>query len=63
GAHCDEAREQAEKKLADVRARLADLRRIETVLAGLVTQCFAAEGEVRCPLIASLQDTGADAFR
>ncbi len=55
GAHCDEARAQAERKLADVRARLADLRRIETVLAELVDQCAAASGKVRCPLIASLQ--------
>ncbi|MDT8321717.1 MAG: Hg(II)-responsive transcriptional regulator [Xanthomonadales bacterium] len=55
GAHCDEAREQAEKKLADVRARLADLQRIEAVLAELVAQCSAASGQVRCPLIASLQ--------
>lgn len=55
GAHCDEARAQAEGKLIDVRTRLADLRRIETVLSGLVAQCSAASGKVRCPLIASLQ--------
>lgn len=55
GAHCDEAREHAERKLADVRARLADLRRMEAVLVALVTQCCAASGEVRCPLIASLE--------
>ncbi|MDX1554427.1 MAG: Hg(II)-responsive transcriptional regulator [Xanthomonadales bacterium] len=55
GAHCNAAREQAERKLADVRARLADLRRIETVLAELVAQCSAGSGQVRCPLIASLQ--------
>jgi len=55
GAHCDEARAQAERKLTDVRARLADLRRIEKVLAELVAQCAAASGQVRCPLIASLQ--------
>lgn len=55
GAHCDEARLQAERKLADVRARLTDLQRIETVLADLVAQCTAASGEVRCPMIASLQ--------
>jgi len=42
GAHCDEAREQAERKLADVRVKLADLRRIERVLAELVERCCAA---------------------
>ncbi|MDZ7643989.1 MAG: Hg(II)-responsive transcriptional regulator [Woeseiaceae bacterium] len=57
GAHCDEAREQAERKLADVRTKLAALQRIEAVLAKLVTQCRAASGEVRCPLIASLQQS------
>ncbi|MFX3658411.1 MAG: Hg(II)-responsive transcriptional regulator [bacterium] len=55
GAHCDEARVQAERKLGEVRARLADLRRIENALAELVTQCSTASGQVRCPLIESLQ--------
>ena len=54
GTHCDEARELGEKKLADVRGKLADLQRIEAVLASLVEQCFATRGQVRCPLIASL---------
>ncbi|MBK6806219.1 MAG: MerR family DNA-binding protein [Betaproteobacteria bacterium] len=42
GSHCTEAREQAERKLIDVRARLADLNRIEAVLQGLVDRCCAA---------------------
>ena len=54
GTHCDEARELGEKKLADVRGKLAELQRIEAVLASLVEQCFATRGQVRCPLIASL---------
>lgn len=54
GAHCDEARALAEHKLADVRERIVDLRRMEEALAGLV-DCCAANGEtVACPLIASL---------
>lgn len=56
GTHCREAREQAEKKLADVRAKLADLQRIERVLAELVERCCAAHGQLRCPLIATLQE-------
>jgi len=55
GAHCDEAREQAEAKLKDVRIKLADLRRIERVLVKLVERCCATTGQVRCPLIEALQ--------
>lgn len=55
GAHCAEARELAENKLHDIRARLADLQRIESVLASLVEDCRSNEGIVACPLIAALQ--------
>jgi len=55
GSHCTEAREQAERKLSDVRARLADLQRIEGALLGLIERCCAANGKVQCPLIAALQ--------
>lgn len=55
GTHCAEARQLAEVKLADVRARLKDLRRIETLLAGLVRECGTSRGRVSCPLIESLQ--------
>jgi MerR family mercuric resistance operon transcriptional regulator len=57
GSHCTEAREQAERKLADVRTKLADLHRIEATLTTLIEQCCTAKGEVRCPLIESLQQT------
>ena len=55
GAHCVEAREQAQHKLLDVRAKLADLLRIETALVAAIDQCSAARGKIRCPLIATLQ--------
>ena len=54
GAHCNEAREQAELKLADVRTKLVDLQRIETALVDLVDRCCAAQGNVNCPLVATL---------
>lgn len=65
GAHCDEARALAEQKLVDVRAKLADLRRIESVLAALVNDCGESRGTVSCPLIAALQEKprGAEAGR
>ena len=55
GTHCDEAREQAQHKLIDVRAKLADLQGMETALVDLVSRCSAARGRIRCPLIATLQ--------
>lgn len=55
GAHCDEASSLAERKLQDVRERMADLARMETVLSELVRACHARKGNVSCPLIASLQ--------
>lgn len=56
GTHCDEARLLAEHKLVDVRQKLADLQRIESVLGELVARCCAVSGRVNCPLIASLQE-------
>ena len=55
GTYCDEARQLAEQKLADVRGKLADLRRIESVLATLVRDCCASHGTVSCALISALQ--------
>ncbi|UUZ64397.1 Hg(II)-responsive transcriptional regulator [Polaromonas sp. P1-6] len=57
GTHCEEARDLAEHKLHNVREKLADLRRIETALSQLVARCGSARGAVKCPLIASLQET------
>lgn len=55
GSHCAEGRAQAQRKLADVRERLADLQRIEAALSELVQRCNTVRGRVRCPLIAALQ--------
>jgi len=54
GTHCSEAAELAALRLADERARLADLARIEAVLSTLVGECSAHSGNVSCPLIAAL---------
>jgi MerR family transcriptional regulator, mercuric resistance operon regulatory protein len=48
GMHCGH-------KLTDVRSKLADLRRIESVLAQLVRECGQARGKVSCPLVTALQ--------
>ena len=55
GTQCSDARAIAERKLADVRTRLADLQRIEGVLTQLVDRCATRRGKVRCPLIEALQ--------
>lgn len=57
GAHCREARMLGERRLADVRQKLATLQRIESALTVLVELCGTVRGRVRCPLIASLQET------
>lgn len=54
GRQCDDARVMAEHKLADVRAQLADLHRIEAVLTRLVERCCATTETVSCPLMAAL---------
>lgn len=54
GTHCSEAAEFATRHLVDVRARLKDLKRMETVLSRLVAQCDSHHGTIACPLIASL---------
>lgn len=54
GTHCTDARELAEQKLAQVRAKLDDLHRVESVLSGLVRRCAVVRGTIRCPLIAAL---------
>ncbi len=54
GTHCSEAAGLATPRLADVRARLADLMRMEQVLSKLVSECSAHDGHVSCPLIDAL---------
>jgi len=55
GRHCREAEELGSKKLVMVRARVAQLRKVEKALAALVDQCHCNTGKVRCPLIAALE--------
>ena len=55
GTHCDDARALAQGKLADVRARLADLRRIERALKTMIDRCSEHRGNICCPMISVLQ--------
>ncbi|TFH87478.1 Hg(II)-responsive transcriptional regulator [Billgrantia azerbaijanica] len=56
GTHCQEASTLAEHKLRDVREKIAGLQRIERTLADLVHACHEQEGNITCPLIASLHE-------
>ena len=58
GTHCGEARRLAERRLADVREKIAVLGRIESALGGLVARCSSVRGSVKCPLISSLRGPG-----
>jgi MerR family mercuric resistance operon transcriptional regulator len=55
-ASCTEARDLAASHLGDVRARIADLRRMECVLAEAVRACDAGDS-TGCPLIDTLSKT------
>ncbi|CQR44571.1 Mercuric resistance operon regulatory protein [Thiomonas sp. CB3] len=54
GVHCDQARELGERRLQDVRIKLADLKRIESVLAAMIRACGSSDGSMSCPLIEAL---------
>lgn len=54
GTHCQEAGALAEHKLRDVREKIDRLEKIEKVLAEMVDQCHAQQGDITCPLIATL---------
>jgi MerR family transcriptional regulator, mercuric resistance operon regulatory protein len=51
---CGKARSLAAEKLSLVRARIADLERMQAVLEALIGRCDAARGKVACPIIATL---------
>ncbi|GAC1677765.1 MAG: Hg(II)-responsive transcriptional regulator [Steroidobacteraceae bacterium] len=56
GLHCHEVEEIVGLKLAMVRERMAQLGKIENVLAELVGRCHGNRGKLRCPIISSLQN-------
>jgi MerR family mercuric resistance operon transcriptional regulator len=55
GRNCREAERIGSRKLATVRERLAQLKRVEKVLAALVDRCHCNTGKLRCPLIDALE--------
>lgn len=56
GTHCQEASALAEHKLQDVRRKIDRLEQMEKVLREMVDRCHAHQGNITCPLIASLHE-------
>ncbi|MGA8031694.1 MAG: Hg(II)-responsive transcriptional regulator [Casimicrobiaceae bacterium] len=54
GQNCRETRLLAERKLALIEARIADLTGMRRMLKGLITECAAGQGPRSCPIIATL---------
>lgn len=54
GTHCEETRELAERKLAVVERKLADLTAIRDVLGELITACRRGSAATGCSIIESL---------
>lgn len=50
---CSEVKDRTERHLADVRAKIADLKRIEAVLAETAVQC-SGEQVPHCPVLNTL---------
>lgn len=57
GSGCARARALAEDKLAQVAARLQDLRAISRTLQRLIRLCHTTRGPVACPLIEALAES------
>lgn len=55
--HCDQVQSIAEQHLGNVRAKLADLARMETALTKLIRQCGTTSDD-RCPVLESLASEG-----
>lgn len=58
GTHCEETRELAERKLAVVERKLADLTAIRDVLGELIAACRRGSPAAGCSIIESLARNG-----
>ena len=54
GQSCRETRLLAERKLAMIEARIADLARMRRILKGLIAECAAGQRPRSCPIIGTL---------
>jgi Hg(II)-responsive transcriptional regulator len=56
-ADCTDVQQRAERRLAEVRARIRDLRRMEARLKELTAACDANRRKMECPLLDTLDET------
>jgi MerR family mercuric resistance operon transcriptional regulator len=54
GQSCRQTRALAERKLDVIEGRLADLRRMQKMLKGLIVECNSGKRPRSCPIIATL---------
>ena len=54
GQSCRETRQLAERKLALIEVRIADLSRMRRLLKGLIAECAEGRRPRSCPIIATL---------
>lgn len=60
-AACEAVEERTREKLADVRGKIEELRRLETVLEDLAASCRSRTPTEECPVLTSLADADTDA--
>ncbi len=58
---CDDVRARAEQKLAAVREKIRDLKRVESALNEVLTSCRARRTPAPCPVLHALQQQAASA--
>jgi MerR family mercuric resistance operon transcriptional regulator len=56
GSDCERVGKLAVEKLSQVKAKLRQLRRIESILSMTVEQCARREGNQPCPIIETLSE-------
>ncbi len=54
--HCDDVREQAEAKLAQIEAQIKDLQSMRKTLKKLITECNTDNESGRCPIVQSFTE-------
>ncbi len=57
---CDDVREQAEAKLAQIEAQVKDLQSMRKTLKKLISECDTGDESGRCPIVQSLTEDSAN---